>query len=146
MWEIRRCPLILILIRSGLGPFNFAATNFQNLLNQAGFDPALSTPGNPQPCGTGDCFLIFAGKPQSINAIMLNTSGISCAIQTVLLITLGSSADYGKWRPMILIVWTMISWGAGFGWMAVHDASRWQAGLALYILGGERLRKRFIIV
>jgi Vacuole effluxer Atg22 like len=113
--EIRLCLLFLILTSSGLGPFNFAATNFQNLLNQAGFDPAISTPGNPQPCGTGDCYLVFAGKPQSINAIVLNASGIATTIQSVLLLSLGSLADYGKWRPLILIVWTVISWGVGFG-------------------------------
>lgn len=122
---------------SGLGPFSFAATAFQNLLNQAGFDPAISTSENPQPCGTGDCFLNFAGKPQSINSIVLTLSGITCAIQFVIFLLLGSFADYGNWRPWILIVWTVISWGVGFGWIGVHDPDKWHIGVALYVIGGN---------
>ena len=114
---------------------NFGGTAFQSLLNQAGFDPAISTAANPKPCGSGDCFLIFAGQAQSINSIVLKANGIACALQAALFLFIGSLADYGVRRPWVLIFWTVISWAAGFGWLGVHDASRWQAGTALYILG-----------
>lgn len=87
------------------------------------------------PCGSGHCFLTFAGTPQSINSIVLKTNGISFALQSALFLFIGSFADYGRWRPWILISWTVVSWGVGFGWLGVHDASKWQAGTALYILG-----------
>jgi MFS-type transporter involved in bile tolerance (Atg22 family) len=120
---------------SGLGPFNFGPTAFQNLLFQAGYDPALSTSTNAVPCGSGDCFLPFAGNPQSINSIVLKTNGISFALQAALFLVIGSFADYGKWRPWILVFWTFVSWAVGFGWLGVHTAEKWQAGTALYILG-----------
>jgi len=73
--------------------------------------------------------------PQSINSIVLKTNGISFALQAVLFLFIGSFADYGQWRPWILIFWTVLSWGVGFGWLGVHDGAKWQAGTALYILG-----------
>ncbi|RMY60688.1 hypothetical protein D0864_13054, partial [Hortaea werneckii] len=48
---------------------------------------------------------------------------------------LGSYADFGTFRPNILIVLTLIAWGIGFGWLGVHDPSDWQTGLGLYIVG-----------
>jgi hypothetical protein len=36
---------------SGLGPFNFAISAWQNLLYQAGWDPAF--PGRSTACGSG---------------------------------------------------------------------------------------------
>ena len=129
------------LIDRGLAPWTFAAIAFQSLLNQAGFDPAISTAANPEPCGSGDCFLTFAGKDQSINSIALKANGILCALQSINLLLFGSFADYGRWRPWILIIWTLISWGAGFGWLGVHDPSKWQGGIALYILGGASLAR-----
>jgi len=79
--------------------------------------------------------LNFAGNPQSINSIVLKTNGISFALQSVLFLFIGSFADYGRWRPWILVFWTIVSWGVGFGWLGVHDPSKWQAGTALYIIG-----------
>lgn len=108
-------------------------------MSEAGYDPAISTAANPQPCGSGDCYLTFAGTPQSINSIVLKANGISFALQCVLFFFIGSFADYGRWRPWILITWTVVSWVVGFGWLGVHDSSKWQAGMALYILGRESI-------
>jgi MFS-type transporter involved in bile tolerance (Atg22 family) len=105
------------------------------LLSEAGYDPAISTPANPQPCSSGDCYLKFAGTPQSINSIVLKTNGISFALQCVLFLLIGSFADYGWWRRWILVGWTVASWAFGFGWLGVHDPTKWQAATALYILG-----------
>lgn len=44
-------------------------------------------------------------------------------------------ADYGTWRPGITTAFTVLAWAVSFGWLGVQDASKWQAGTALYILG-----------
>jgi len=48
---------------------------------------------------------------------------------------LGSYADFGTFRPNILIVLSLIAWGIGFGWLGVHHANQWQTGIGLYIVG-----------
>lgn len=48
---------------------------------------------------------------------------------------LGSFADFGTWRPNILIVMSIVAWGIGFGWLGVHEPSKWQVGVGLYIVG-----------
>ena len=75
---------------NGLTLFNFAPTAFQNLLYQAAGDAEV---------------LHFLGRDRTINSIVLLANGISFAIQVVLFLILGSFADYGKWRPWILIFW-----------------------------------------
>ncbi|KUJ16843.1 uncharacterized protein LY89DRAFT_669291 [Mollisia scopiformis] len=90
---------------NGLTLFNFAPTAFQNLLYQAAGD------------GTS---LRFAG---------------SFALQIVVFLFLGSFADFGTWRPNILIVLSLVAWGIGFGWLGVHDASKWEIATGMYIVG-----------
>lgn len=77
----------------------------------------------------------FAGRPRSINSIVLLCNGISFAIQIVVFLTLGSFADFGYWRPNILIALSIIAWGIGFGWLGVHTSDKWQVGVGLYIVG-----------
>lgn len=48
-------------------------------------------------------------------------------------------ADFGTWRPNILIVLSLVAWGIGFGWLAVHDPAKWEIATGLYIVGCERL-------
>ena len=48
---------------------------------------------------------------------------------------LGSFADFGTWRPNILIGLTAIAFGIGFGWLGVHDEQDWLIGVGLYIVG-----------
>ena len=62
---------------NGLTLFNFAPTQFQNLLYQAAGD------------GTS---LFFAGRERTINSIVLLSNGISFAIQIVVFLFLGSFA------------------------------------------------------
>lgn len=87
------------------------------------------------PCGTEDCVLPFAGYPQSITAIVLNISGINFALEVVLSLAIGSTADYGTWRPWVTILFTVAAWATGFGWLAVDLAAQWPPAVALYILG-----------
>jgi MFS-type transporter involved in bile tolerance (Atg22 family) len=77
----------------------------------------------------------FAGSPRSINSIVLLCNGISFAIQVFVFLTIGSFADFGYWRPNILIALSIIAWGIGFGWLGVHTWDKWEAAVGLYIVG-----------
>lgn len=105
---------------NGLSLFNFAPTAFQNLLYQA---------------APYDGIMVFAGSPRSINSIVLLCNGISFAIQVVVFLTIGSFADFGYWRPNILIALSIIAWGIGFGWLGVHTWDKWEVAVGLYIVG-----------
>ncbi|KAK2603878.1 hypothetical protein QQS21_003913 [Conoideocrella luteorostrata] len=104
---------------NGIGPFNFAPVAFQNLLSQASVDSKLH----------------FAGRERDVNSVVLLCNGVSFALQAVLFLVLGAYADYGTCRRWILLIWSSISYGVGFGWIGVHGAETWQVAVALYILG-----------
>ncbi|TBU38548.1 MFS general substrate transporter [Dichomitus squalens] len=119
---------------NGLSGFNFGPSQFQNLLFLAGYDP--SQPPFTAPCGTGtDCVLPYLGRVRDVNSIVLLTNGISFALQAVVLLIIGAWADYGTWRPNITIFFTILAVAVSFAWLGVEDPSRWEAGVALYILG-----------
>jgi len=46
-----------------------------------------------------------------------------------------NKADFGTWRPNILICLSLIAWGIGFGWLGVHDPSKWEIATGMYIVG-----------
>lgn len=48
---------------------------------------------------------------------------------------IGSFADFGTWRPNILIVLSVIAYAIGFGWLGVHTQERWHIAVGLYIVG-----------
>jgi len=119
---------------NGLSGFNFGPSQFQNLLFLAGYDP--SQPPFAAPCGSGtDCVLPYLGRVRDVNSIVLLTNGISFALQAVVLLMFGAWADYGRWRPNITIFFTILAVAVSFAWLGVEDPSKWQAGVALYILG-----------
>lgn len=97
---------------NGLSLFNFAPTQSQNLIAQAA-DPNTGT-------------LPFLGADRTSNSIVLLANGISFAIQVVIFLILGSYADFGSWRPGILIASSLVAYGIGFGWLGVHSASKWR--------------------
>ncbi|GAB7356451.1 hypothetical protein MBLNU459_g7219t1 [Dothideomycetes sp. NU459] len=105
---------------NGLSLFNFGPTAFQNLLYEQ--------------AGDGE-FLYFAGRNRTINSIVLLCNGISFAIQIVLFLIIGSYADFGTFRPNILIFLSIVAYAIGFGWLGVHTADKWQAATGLYIVG-----------
>ena len=107
---------------TGLGLFQFAPTAFQTLLSQAAGDSGL---------------LYFAGRQRNVNSIVLFSNGVSFSIQVVLFLVLGSYADFGTWRPWILIVQTAIAIAIGFGWLGVHTPDKWKYGAGLYIIGRQ---------
>ena len=43
--------------------------------------------------------------------------------------------DFGTWRPNILIGLSLVAWGIGFGWLGVHDPSKWKIATGMYIVG-----------
>ena len=110
---------------NGLTLFNFAPTAAQNLVYQQAV--IVGGPNNQR--------LPFMGSTRTINSIILLCNGISFSIQIVVFLILGSYADFGTFRPNILIVLSLIAWGLGFGWLGVHHESQWQTGLGLYIVG-----------
>ncbi|MCJ1256585.1 hypothetical protein MMC24_004409 [Lignoscripta atroalba] len=96
---------------NGLTLFNFAPTAFQNLMYQAAGDAEI---------------LRFAGRDRTINSIVLLANGISFAIQIVLFLIIGSYADFGRSRPNILIILSIVAFAIGFGWLGVHTANKWE--------------------
>lgn len=110
---------------NGLSLFNFGPTAAQNLVSQKA--EAVGGPDNE--------VLRFAGADRTINSIILLCNGISFAVHIVVFLVLGSYADFGTFRPNILIVLSLLAWGIGFGWLGVHTADDWQSGLGLYIVG-----------
>ncbi|EST05261.1 Autophagy-related protein 22-like protein [Kalmanozyma brasiliensis GHG001] len=116
----------------GLSLFNFAPTQFQNLLSQEATNLGAGTcGGDDQP----ECRLLFAGKERTIESIVLLSNGISFAIQAALFIAIGSTADYGKNRPLILIVSTALSIGLSLGWLGVTTPEKWQVATGMYMVG-----------
>ena len=45
--------------------------------------------------------------------------------------------DFGRSRPNILIVFSILAFAIGFGWLGVHTANKWEVATALYIVGCE---------
>ncbi|KAG5977427.1 hypothetical protein E4U55_006761 [Claviceps digitariae] len=105
---------------NGLALFNFGPTAFQNLLAQAAGESKL---------------LYFAGRERDVNSIVLLCNGISFAIQGALFLIIGSYADFGTGRRWVLLIWSVIAYGIGFGWIGVHEADQWKVGVGLYIVG-----------
>lgn len=105
---------------NGLTLFNFGPTAFQNLMYEAAGDSEI---------------LYFFGRNRTINSIVLLCNGISFAIQVVLFLLLGALADYGRWRPWILVFWSIVAFGLGYGWLGVHTADKWHVSVGLYMVG-----------
>lgn len=75
--------------------------------------------------------LPFLGRTRTVNSIVLLCNGISFAIQILVFLLLGSFADFGTWRPNILIALSIIAFGIGFGWLGVHTEEDWHIGAGL---------------
>ncbi|KAG6058234.1 hypothetical protein E4U32_004709 [Claviceps aff. humidiphila group G2b] len=118
-WEIRSWYMYFIGA-NGLALFNFGPTAFQNLLAQAAGDSKL---------------LDFAGRQRDVNSIVLLCNGVSFAIQAVLFLIIGAYADFGTGRRWVLLIWSLVAYGVGFGWIGVHEADQWRVGIGLYIVG-----------
>lgn len=130
-WELVAYALYYFANNSS-GPYAYTPTAFQNLLNQGGWDANL--PGK-QKCSdsTTKCVIEF-GSVRNVNSVVLLSQGIGFALQTVVFIFLGAFADYGSWGSWILISLSFLSWGVQFGFLGVHEGSKYKAAFALSIL------------
>ncbi len=117
---------------SGLAPFNFAPSQFQNLLYLQATNLGAGMCGND---GQPDCRLRFAGKERTVESIVLLCNGLSFAIQAVLFLVIGSFADYGRNRPYILVASTVVAIAVSFAWLGVTDPEQWQTAIGLYMVG-----------
>ena len=77
--------------------------------------------------------LFFGGRFHTVNSLVLLGNGIAFAIQVVLLLLFGSFADFGKWRPLILIVWTVISVVIGCVPPALRRPDQWVSAFWLAV-------------
>lgn len=95
-----------------------------------------------------------ASLRQAVNAFILDLNGILFAVQLVCLLVIGPYADYGHWRPGLLIcerirvpsdtrlireVFTVILWGMTLGVTGLTGPNQWQAANALFVLGNLAL-------
>jgi hypothetical protein len=99
---------------NGLTLFNFGPTAAQNLV----YEHAVVVGGK------NNEVVHFLGADRQINGVILLCNGISFAIQAVLFLLIGAYADFGTFRPRILMVLSCVAWGIGFGWLGVHHESQ----------------------
>lgn len=118
---------------SGVGPFNYSALLFQNLMYQAGFDPDV-VPLGSQPCGDdGPCHVFWAGGTKEYASVVNIGSGLTFLGQALFFILLGATGDYGTWSPWILRTATLVYSAFQFGYLGVKTPDTWGSALALYI-------------
>lgn len=114
------------------GPYAYTPTAFQNLLNQAGYDKALG-PGTPCTDSTSHCYISF-GTNRSIDSVVLINQGIGFTMQTLIFLWLGGFADYGNSGTFVLLGLSVLTWGVQFGFLGVHDGSKYKTAFALSVL------------
>lgn len=76
---------------TGVGLGNYGSSLQQNLVVQA------------FPSG----FMNWGGGKTSTTSFILDANGILFACQLAVLLIIGPYADYGTWRPWLLITWTV---------------------------------------
>jgi hypothetical protein len=104
----------------GVGPLGFTMTLFQLLTTHAGYDP-VKGPGSSCTASdaSGQCVIKWGNGTKAVASVVLIANGISFAIMTAIFTTIGSAADYGKFGRYLLLVVTVICWGAQFACMAL---------------------------
>ncbi|KAF2160562.1 hypothetical protein M409DRAFT_70318 [Zasmidium cellare ATCC 36951] len=80
-------------------------------------------------------YLNWGGSRTSTNSYILDINGITFAVQLAVLLITGPYADYGRWRPWILISWTVIGVAASFAFLDFTEPSKWQLASGFYVLG-----------
>ncbi|KAG1892074.1 autophagy-related protein 22-like protein [Suillus subluteus] len=117
----------------GLG---YTQTLFQGLATAAGYDP-VAGPGSSCLADTasGQCIVPWGSGTKSVSSVMLTADGISFAIMTAILTTIGSAADYGTFGRWLLFAITVVCWAAQYACMALTTPNRWVLAMVLYIIG-----------
>ncbi|KAL1944115.1 hypothetical protein VTO73DRAFT_3300 [Trametes versicolor] len=121
---------------NGVGPNGYSMTLFQSLATAAGFDP-VKGPGSSCSAAdaSGQCVLPWAGGTKAVSSVVLVANGVSFAVMTLIFTTIGSAADYGGFGRWLLLILTVICWGAQFASMSLTSPDRWSAAMALYMIG-----------
>lgn len=121
---------------NGVGPLGYTQTLFQDLATNAGHDP-VAGPGSSCTAlnASGQCVLPWGSGTKSVASIVLLANGISFAIMTSILTTIGSAGDYGTFGRWLLFVVTVVCWAAQYACMALTSPSRWKLAMVLYIIG-----------
>lgn len=70
-----------------------------------------------------------------INSMLLDVTGILFASQLVALVVLGPYADYGNWRPWIMIIGETILYIMQFSMCGIQRSSQWEIAQAFYVVG-----------
>ncbi|KAG2141649.1 autophagy-related protein 22-like protein [Suillus cothurnatus] len=117
----------------GLG---YTQTLFQGLATTAGYDP-VAGPGSSCLADTasGQCVVPWGSGIKSVSSVVLTANGISFAIMTAILTTIGSAADYGTFGRWLLFAITVVCWAAQYACMALTTPNRWVLAMILYIIG-----------
>ena len=110
-------------VAQGVGPLGLTMTLFQLLTTKAGYDPVRG-PGSSCTASdaSGQCVVKWGSGTKAVASVVLIANGISFAIMTAIFTTIGSAADYGKFGRYLLLVVTVICWGAQFSCMALTSS------------------------
>ncbi|KZS89109.1 MFS general substrate transporter [Sistotremastrum niveocremeum HHB9708] len=119
---------------NGVGPLGYSLTLFQSLATAAGKDPVTGL-GCTDPNSSGQCVLPWAGKQRSVSSVVLIANGLSFMFMTLIFTTIGSAADYGNFGRWLLLVLTLICWGAQFGSIGLVGPDKWGSAMVIYMLG-----------
>ncbi|OAA59477.1 Major facilitator superfamily domain, general substrate transporter [Cordyceps fumosorosea ARSEF 2679] len=82
-----------------------------------------------------DKIVHWGGQHLNLNSFLLDITGILFAAQLVTLLTVGPYADYGNWRPWIMIIAQSILYICQFAMCGINQPGQWQAAQALYVIG-----------
>jgi Na+/melibiose symporter-like transporter len=65
----------------------------------------------------------------------LNLTGIIFAVQFTALLLIGAYADYGKWRPWVLVGFTGMLYLCQFALTALNKPEQWWGAQVCYVAG-----------
>ncbi|KAM3440959.1 hypothetical protein NHJ13734_003023 [Beauveria thailandica] len=82
-----------------------------------------------------DGIVHWGGQHLNVNSFLLDITGILFAAQLVTLLTIGPYADYGNWRPWIMIIAQSLLYVCQFAMCGINQPGQWQAAQALYVVG-----------
>ncbi|KAG2060272.1 hypothetical protein BDR06DRAFT_1002781 [Suillus hirtellus] len=116
----------------GLG---YTQTLFQGLATAAGYDPVVG-PGSSclATTASGQCVVPWGSGTKSVSSVVLTVDGISFAIMTVTLTTIGSAADYGTFGRWLLFAITVVCWAAQYACMTLTTPNRWVLAMIMSIV------------
>ncbi|KAK8850683.1 hypothetical protein IAR55_004603 [Kwoniella newhampshirensis] len=77
----------------------------------------------------------WGGTTLPMESMLLDLTGIIFAIQLVSLLFLGAYADFGNWRPFLLISFTAVLYVAQFAMVGLAQPGQWQGAQAVYVIG-----------